>query len=82
MGKVKYTDPWRDRTPGRVLWEEKRREDDLRSLDIRIVRIADGDLGGRWCDVGKRLRALVALPGPTTRRFTAVPRPAGFLRTG
>ena len=81
-GKVKYTDPWRDRTPGRVLWEEKRREDDLRSLDIRIVRIADGDLGGRWSDVGKRLRALVALPGPTTRRFTAVPRAAGFLRTG
>ena len=29
-----------------VLWDEKRREDGLRGLDIRIVRVADADLGG------------------------------------
>jgi hypothetical protein len=81
-GRVKYSDPWRDRSPARVLWDEKRREDELRSLDIRVVRIADDDLGGRWRDVEKRLRALLALSGPTNRRFTAVPRRRGLRRTG
>ena len=47
-GRVKYTDPWRNRTPRQVWWDEKRREDELRSLDIRVVRIADADLGSRW----------------------------------
>ena len=47
-GRVKYTDPWRDRSPEQVLWEEKRREDELRALDIRVVRIADADLGAGW----------------------------------
>ena len=46
-GRVKYTDPWRGRSPERVLWDEKRREDELRALDIRVVRIADADLGAR-----------------------------------
>ena len=48
-GQVKYTDPWRGRSPERVLWDEKRREDELRSLDIRVVRVIDADIdrGGR-----------------------------------
>ena len=81
-GRVKYTDPWRDRTPERVLWEEKRREDELRALDIRVARLADADLGDRWPAVAERLRRLVTSAGPSPRRFTAVPRSRGVSRTG
>jgi hypothetical protein len=82
-GRVKYTDPWRDRTPERVLWEEKRREDELRSLDIRVVRVAHADLtAARWPAVDGRLRELLAIPGPAIRRFTATPRSGGLRRTG
>jgi hypothetical protein len=82
-GRVKYSDPWRGRSPERVLWEEKRREDALRSLDIRIVRIADADLTpARWPAVEARLRELLALPGPVVRRFTSTPRVVGLPRTG
>jgi hypothetical protein len=80
-GRVKYTDPWRERSPERVLWEEKRREDELRTLDIRVVRIADADLGGRWPAVETRLRAMVAAAGPARRRFTATPRSEGRRRS-
>lgn len=81
-GKVKYTDPWRGRSPERVLWEEKRREDELRALDIRVVRVADADLGTRWRDVDQRLRTLLGTPGPARRRFTATGRAVGLRRTG
>jgi len=81
-GRIKYTDPWRGRSPERVLWEEKRREDELRALDIRVVRIVDEDLGARWPAVERRLRTLLATAGPADRRFTAVVRTAGLLRTG
>ena len=77
-GRVKYTDPWRN--PGRVLWEEKRREDELRALDIRVVRIAEEDLR-RWARTEIRLRELLAQPGPAVRRFTALPRTRGLRRT-
>jgi hypothetical protein len=67
----------------RVLWDEKRREDELRSLDIRIVRVADADLSTeRWPAVEGRLRELLALPGPAIRRFTSTPRAVGLPRTG
>lgn len=79
-GQVKYTDPWRD--PGRVLWEEKRREDDLRALGVRIARVADADLGDRWPGVERRLARMLTEPGPAHREFTAVPRTRGLLRTG
>jgi hypothetical protein len=36
-GRVEYTDPWRGRTPQQVVWNEKRRDDELRALDIRVV---------------------------------------------
>jgi hypothetical protein len=81
-GRVKYTDPWRDRSPERVLWEEKRREDELRALDIRVVRVAAADLGSPWTEVEGRLGHLLATPGPMSRRFTARPRATGLRRTG
>jgi hypothetical protein len=81
-GRVKYMNPWRGRTPEQVLWEEKRREDELRALDIRIVRVADADLGAGWPATEARIAALVAAPGPTTRRFSAVPRARGVQRAG
>jgi hypothetical protein len=81
-GQVKYTAPWRGRTPERVLWEEKRREDELRSLDIRVVRVVDADLGDRWPVMERRLRGALAAPGPATRSFTANPWSRGTPRTG
>ena len=81
-GYVKYADPWRGRTPEQVVWDEKRREDELRSLDIRVVRIADADLGSRWPRIEGRLRDLLVVPGPTRRRFTAAPRTRGRRRAG
>jgi hypothetical protein len=63
-----------------VLWEEKRREDELRALDIRVVRIADADLDERWARIEGRLRELLAAPGPTHRRFSAAPRLRGLTR--
>jgi hypothetical protein len=81
-GKVKYTTPWRDRSPGQVLWEEKRREDELRALDIRIVRVADADVSTGWLRVESRLRDLLSAPGPSPRRFAATARQRGRLRAG
>ncbi|MCW2700136.1 MAG: uncharacterized protein JWQ45_1671 [Blastococcus sp.] len=81
-GRVKYAAPWRGRSAEQVLWEEKRREDELRALDIRVVRIADADVGGRWPVLERRLGALLATPGPATRRFTTVRRERGLRRTG
>ncbi|MGY1610294.1 type IV toxin-antitoxin system AbiEi family antitoxin domain-containing protein [Geodermatophilus sp. SYSU D00700] len=80
-GRVKYTDPWRERSAGQVLWDEKRREDDLRALGIRVVRIADADLGDRWPAVAADLTRLLAAPGPTVRRFSATPRTQGRRRS-
>ncbi|GAA3157801.1 DUF559 domain-containing protein [Blastococcus jejuensis] len=81
-GRVKYSDPWRNRSPERVLWEEKLREDELRALDIRVVRVVDGDLDGGWPRVEGRLGGLLAVPGPAVRRFTATPRVRGIARAG
>ncbi len=78
-GQVKYTEPWRD--PGRVLWEEKRREDRVRALDIGVVRIAAADLTTGWPALEARLRELTSRPGPAARRFTTVRRLEGRVRT-
>jgi hypothetical protein len=80
-GRVKYTDPWRGRSPEQALWEEKRREDELRALDIRFVRVVDADLGAPWPRTEARLRHLLATPGPAVRCFTARPRERGVRRT-
>jgi hypothetical protein len=76
-GRVKYTRPWRDRSAAQVLWEEKRREDELRALGIRVVRIADADLGDPWPATADRVAGLLGTPGPATRPFTATPRALG-----
>ncbi len=68
--------------PERVLWEEKRREDELRALDIRVVRVAEADVRSGWPPTERRLRELLGVPGPAVRRFTATPRDSGVLRTG
>jgi hypothetical protein len=80
-GRLKYTDPWHDRSPGQVAWEEKRREDALRRLGIRVVRIADADLGDRWPAVATGIADLLATPGPAVRRFAATSRTRGRQRT-
>ncbi|SDC17952.1 Transcriptional regulator, AbiEi antitoxin, Type IV TA system [Geodermatophilus telluris] len=80
-GRVKYTDPWHERSPGQVVWGEKRREDDLRALGIRVVRVADADLGAPWPAVAQRLGSLLATSGPATRRFSAAPRALGRRRS-
>ncbi|MGY1808542.1 type IV toxin-antitoxin system AbiEi family antitoxin domain-containing protein [Blastococcus sp. SYSU D00669] len=79
-GRVKYTQPWRGRTPERVLWDEKRREDEMRALGVRFLRLADADLA-RWPVVEKRLRRLLDEPGPALRSFAAVPRARGVRRS-
>ncbi|RBY81707.1 hypothetical protein DQ238_06715 [Geodermatophilus sp. TF02-6] len=81
-GQVKYSNPWRGWTPARVLWEEKRREDELRALDIGVVRIADADLGDPWPRTEARLRELLATAGPARRRFVAAPRERGRRQAG
>ncbi|MFD2092952.1 hypothetical protein ACFSHS_15360, partial [Blastococcus deserti] len=81
-GRIKYTHPWRERPAERVLWEEKRREDGLRALDIRVVLVADADLGNGWPATEERLRRLLATPGPPLRRFSATPRARGVRRAG
>jgi predicted transcriptional regulator of viral defense system len=82
-GRVKYSDPWRGRTPQQVLWDEKRREDELRALDIRIVRIAEADVHlPAWHRIEARLRRILATPGRTARRFSATPRTSGRRRAG
>ena len=78
-GQVKYTDPWRD--PGRVLWDEKRREDTVRALDVGVVRVVAADLTGGWPALEARLRDLTSRPGPVGRRFTTVPRTEGVVRS-
>jgi hypothetical protein len=57
-----------------VLWDEKRREDQVRGLDVRMVRVAQEDLGALRA-VTARIAGLLhtALPGP--RRFRVVRRP-------
>ncbi len=80
-GRVKYTDPWRGRDARQVLWDEKRREDELRSFDIRVVRITDADLGATWLRTESRLRSLLTTPGPAPRAFTARPRRRGVARS-
>jgi hypothetical protein len=79
-GRIKYTDPWRGRDPGRVAWEEKRREDEVRRLGVRFVRIGDADLGAPWRRAESHLRELLATSGPAERRFTARARERGVVR--
>ncbi|TYP81280.1 hypothetical protein [Blastococcus xanthinilyticus] len=58
-----------------MLWEEKRREDSVRRLDVRVVRIAKADLGGGWKGTVADLIRMLAKPHAEARRFTVVRRP-------
>ena len=71
-GQVKYLDP-RDGTPsGEVLWKEKRREDWMRDVGIRVVRVVNEDLGVPWPRKAARIRSLLAAPFVGQRSFRTV----------
>jgi predicted transcriptional regulator of viral defense system len=72
-GQVKYTDPRYASSPGEALWKEKRREDRMRAVGIRVVRVVNEDLGQPWPGVTARIRGLLAAPYIGPRRFRVVP---------
>jgi hypothetical protein len=74
-GRVKYDDPWGGRTPAQVLWDEKRREDRIRSIDVRTLRIVKDDFGPAWSRVVGQIRSRLATPLMGPRRFRVVRRP-------
>lgn len=76
-GRLKYRmgDSVDPRTLEAILWAEKRREDDIRSLGYRIERVAWGDLG-RPKTTGSRLWATVRQGQDDVRRGLLVPLPA------
>jgi predicted transcriptional regulator of viral defense system len=73
-GKIKYLEPRDGRTPAEIAWEEKRREDALRELGIRVLRLVDEDIGRLRRELAPRLRRLLAVPFSGPRRFRAVRR--------
>jgi hypothetical protein len=73
-GAVKYLDPRDGRSPGEVLWREKRREDRLRATGVRLVRLARPDMGAGWSSSRRRLRDLLASPYVGRRDFRVVRR--------
>ncbi len=72
-GRVKYTDPLTGSPSGEVLWTEKRREDRMRDVGVRVVRVVNDDLGPAWAHRVSRLRSTLAAPYLGERRFRAVP---------
>lgn len=79
-GQVKYRRPRYGRTPEQELWEEKRREDLLRSFGVRFVRVAARDLGPGRKELERLVRRHLAVTGPEARSFREVPRPEGRWR--
>ena len=79
-GRVKYVRPAYGGRPEDVLFDEKLREDLLRSVGVRFVRLVDEHLGRGWAPVEARLRRELTSPGPATRAFRAVPRDMGRVR--
>jgi hypothetical protein len=74
-GRVKYADPRDGRDPAEVLWREKRREDDVRALGVRVVRIVNDDVAASRRDLVGRIEALLRAPLDRPRRFTVVRTP-------
>lgn len=74
-GRVKYVDPYRGRQPEDVVWEEKRREDRIRALDVRTIRVVSDDLGVPWPRMAARLDGLLATRPIGARRFRVVRTP-------
>jgi hypothetical protein len=79
-GRVKYVAPAYGGPPEDVLFEEKRREDLLRAVGVRFVRLVDADLGPGWGPVEARVRRELVVPGPVDRAFRAQPRARGRVR--
>ncbi len=74
-GRVKYLDPLDGRDAGEVLWREKRREDLLRELGVRVVRLTQDDVAPRArADLVARVSPLLAVPFSGARRFSTVRR--------
>ena len=80
-GRVKYDDPRDGRTPAEVAWEEKRREDRIRDLDVPVVRVVQADLPRLHGPV-ERLRYLLARPSSGPRRYRVVRRPEPGAESG
>jgi hypothetical protein len=81
-GKVKYTDAREGRSPAQVAWDEKRLEDQLRAVGIRVVRPTVTDVFAGWPALHARVARMVAAPTPRLEAFTAVPREVGRVRAG
>lgn len=79
-GRVKYRRPRYGRTPEDELWEEKRREDLLRSFGVRFVRASFDDLHRRRTELGHLVRRQLTVGGPRVRAFREVPRAEGRWR--
>jgi len=79
-GRVKYERPYRNRTPAQVLWDEKRAEDAMRSVGIRVIRVVADDVGTGWPALVARTRRELAAPVPRLGAFRAVPRAVGRRR--
>ena len=77
-GKVKYAEPWHERTPADVLWREKRRHDELLDLDLRGVRIAPEDLRSGFDEKADRLRTLLARGRASPPRYRTAPWRGGL----
>ncbi|WP_369140698.1 type IV toxin-antitoxin system AbiEi family antitoxin domain-containing protein [Modestobacter versicolor] len=72
-GRVKYDDPFGGRTAAQVLWDEKRREDEIRDLGGRVLRVVPADVGASWPVKADRLRSLLATRPPVPPQLRAVP---------
>lgn len=81
-GRVKMTDPYRGRAPSTVLWEEKRAEDAVRALGIRVIRLASSDVHRDWAQTAHRIATMVAAPVPVLLPFETHPRTVGRVRPG
>jgi hypothetical protein len=71
-GRVKYFDPRGGSSSGEVLWKEKRREDRMRDVGVRFVRIADEDIRLAWAQKVARIRDFLAAPYVGERQFRTV----------
>lgn len=81
-GKTKYTATYDQRSPAQVAWDEKRLEDQVRAVGIRVVRPTVTDVFGGWPVLHARVARMVAAPVPRLEAFTAVPRATGRVRPG
>ncbi|WP_369132825.1 type IV toxin-antitoxin system AbiEi family antitoxin domain-containing protein [Modestobacter sp. I12A-02662] len=79
-GRVKYVDPAYGGRPEDVLFDEKRREDALRAVGVRFLRVVDEDLERGWVPLADRVRRELTVAGPVDRSFRAVPRALGRRR--